>query len=90
MSDLPAGGANVACQRCGACRRGDFSQCKNQKYKANGYPGAAVLLAVSRCLRSQELLVESIDANNPGDPYASLLVQEDVDTVKQWLAQFGY
>lgn len=36
------------------------------------------LHALDRCIESQRGLARRIDAENPGDPYASLMVDEDV------------
>ncbi|MHB1057288.1 MAG: hypothetical protein ACYC0F_05330 [Rhodanobacter sp.] len=40
---------------------------------------------MERFLKSQESLAESIDTANPDDSYASLIVRDDIDAVRQWL-----
>jgi len=45
-----------------------------------------VRYALERCLVSQEALAVSIDESNPDDPYASLMVNEDIDMIRRWLA----
>lgn len=42
--------------------------------------------AIERFILSQEALAESIDKANPDDRYASLMVREDVELVREWLA----
>jgi hypothetical protein len=42
--------------------------------------------AIERFIRSQEVLAESIDKANPDDRYAALMVWEDVELVRTWLA----
>ena len=45
-----------------------------------------VRYALERCLVSQEALAVSIDESNPDDPYASLMVNEDIDMIRRWLS----
>lgn len=42
--------------------------------------------ALERCIASQEALAGGIDASQPSNPYASLLVREDVETLRAGLA----
>ncbi|MFN7725184.1 MAG: hypothetical protein ACK5QH_08955 [Rubrivivax sp.] len=39
--------------------------------------------ALTRCIKSQRVLAQRIDAANPGDPWASLMVQEDIELLEQ-------
>jgi hypothetical protein len=41
------------------------------------------LHALDRCLESQRLLIKQIDEANPDDPYASMMVDEDVCLVER-------
>lgn len=43
--------------------------------------------AIERLLPAQEELAAKIDAANPGDPWASLSVRDDIDLVRTWLGQ---
>lgn len=46
-----------------------------------------VRFAIERLLPAQEELADKIDAANPEDPYASLMVRDDIDLVRSWLGQ---
>jgi hypothetical protein len=45
--------------------------------------------AVQRAIAALESSANAIDKANPGDPYASLMVREDVDTLREGLALLG-
>lgn len=47
---------------------------------------ASVQRAIERCLLSEESFADLIDKENPGDNYASLLVREDIQIVRDWLS----
>lgn len=44
-----------------------------------------VRYAIERCLLSQQNFADGVGEANPGDKYASLMVNEDIDTIRQWL-----
>ena len=46
----------------------------------------SVQRAIERCLLSEESFADRIDKENPGDNYASLLVREDIQVVRDWLS----
>jgi len=46
-----------------------------------------VRYAIERCLAAQANFATGIDEANPDDKYASLMVNEDIDTIRQWLEQ---
>lgn len=43
----------------------------------------AQINALDRCIKSQLVLAQQIDAANPGDRCASLMVREDIELLKQ-------
>ena len=49
---------------------------------AVGAGGEQFLWALERCITSQEAIAAQIDKRNPGDPYASLLVRDDIETLR--------
>ena len=46
-----------------------------------------VAAALDRCLKSQERVAEQVDADNPDDPYASLMVRDDIDLLRAYAAR---
>lgn len=46
-----------------------------------------VAAALDRCLKSQERVAEQVDAANPDDPYASLMVRDDIDMLRAYAAR---
>lgn len=45
-----------------------------------------VRFAIERCLRSQEEIADRIEKANPGDPYAALMIREDIEVIGQYLS----
>jgi hypothetical protein len=45
-----------------------------------------VRFAIERCLRSQEQMAERIEKANPEDPYIAVMIHEDIEIIRQYLA----